>query len=151
MKRDDRLVRLSWDHHHALVFARRIAVELPTATDDEAGALYSDLVAFYAAGLLPHFRLEGECLLGRLVRAVAPEHEAVRRTLDDHLYLEALVMTMRDTADPAERRESLRRLEQGYVMATIVQARFGSGPIRGAARVRYWPEGVRTPIQLSRT
>lgn len=112
MKRDDRLVRLSWDHHHALVFARRIAVELPDASDDDAGALYSDLLSFYAAGLLPHFRLEGECLLGRLVRAVAPEHEAVRRTLDDHLYLEALVMTMRDTAEPTERREALRRFGQ---------------------------------------
>lgn len=109
MKRDERLVRLSWDHHHALVFARRIGLELPGASDEEMASLYSDLLSFWSAGLLPHFRVENECLLARLIRQVPPEHEAVRRTQQDHLFLEGLVATMRDTDDPAERREALRR------------------------------------------
>ena len=119
VKRDERLVRLSWDHHHALVFARRIGVELPDASDEDASALYSDLLAFWSAGLLPHFRVENECLLARLIRQVPPEHDAVRRTQGDHLFLEGLVATMRDTTNMAERREALRRF--GETLRTHVQ------------------------------
>ena len=109
MKRDDRLVRLSWDHHHALVFARRIATELDTLDGEGLARLYSDLVGFWAAGLLPHFRAEQECLLARLIRHVAPEDPAVTRAHGDHLYLEALVATLRDSPDSDTRREALRR------------------------------------------
>ncbi|MBI2766477.1 MAG: hemerythrin domain-containing protein [Chloroflexi bacterium] len=109
MKRDNALGRLSWDHHHGLVMARRIAQELPSADSDELAALYSDLLAFWAAGLLPHFRGEQECLLARLIRHVAPEDSAVGRTQTDHLYLEALVATMRDADDIAIRRDALER------------------------------------------
>jgi hypothetical protein len=107
VKRDPRLVRLSWDHHHGLVMARRIARDLPGASDDAAGRLYADLVAFWAAGLLPHFRAENECLLARLVRHVPHEHETVALTQRDHLDIEALVATMRDTTDPSARRATL--------------------------------------------
>jgi len=107
VKRDERLVRLSWDHHHGLVMARRIARELPRASDEAFGRLYADLLAFWAAGLLPHFRAENECLLARLVRHLAPGHEAVARTQRDHLDIEALVAVMRDTTDPAVRRDAL--------------------------------------------
>jgi hypothetical protein len=107
MKRDPALVRLSWDHHHGLVFARRIAKELPSASDSEAAQLYSDLVAFWSAGLLPHFRAEGECLLARLVRHLPHESEPVVRLQRDHLSLEALVATMRDASDAGERRDAL--------------------------------------------
>lgn len=107
MKRDARLTKLSWDHHHGLVMALRIERELPTASEDEVARLYTDLVAFWAAGLLPHFRVEQECLLARLVHHVSPEHEAVQRTHADHVSLESLVATMRDTRDPAVRSEAL--------------------------------------------
>ncbi|MGE5595866.1 MAG: hypothetical protein ACM3S1_07510 [Hyphomicrobiales bacterium] len=109
MKRDAALVRLSWDHHHALVMARRIELELPEADDEGVERLYADLIGFWAAGLLPHFRGEQECLLARLIRYVPPEHEAVQRTHLDHLYMEGLVATMRDSADPGERRAALAR------------------------------------------
>lgn len=98
---------LSWDHHHGLVMSLRIERELPTADSAGMATLYSDLLAFWAAGLLPHFRTENECLLARLIRHVAPEDEAVRTTQRDHLSLEALVTTMRDTSDEAVRREAL--------------------------------------------
>jgi hypothetical protein len=109
VKRDKSLVRLSWDHHHGLVMARRIEQELPGADSDGLAVLYSDLLGFWAAGLLPHFRAEQECLLARLIRHVAPEHEAVTRTQTDHLYLEALVATMRDVPELEVRRDALRR------------------------------------------
>lgn len=107
MKRDDRLRMLSWDHHHGLVMSLRIERELPGADADGLSALYADLVSFWAAGLLPHFRTENECLLARLVRHLPAEDEAVRKTQMDHLSLEALVVRMRDTSDDGGRRAAL--------------------------------------------
>jgi hypothetical protein len=87
--------------------ALRIDRELPDA--DEAGVrgVYDALIAFWAQGLLPHFRAEGECLLARLVRHVDAENELVRRTERDHLTMEALVARMSDTDDLQARRELL--------------------------------------------
>jgi hypothetical protein len=107
MKRDDRLRMLSWDHHHGLVMSLRIERELPDADADALAALYSDLVAFWSAGLLPHFRTENECLLARLVRHLPTSDEAIRKTQTDHLSLEALVVTMRDTESDDVRRSAL--------------------------------------------
>ena len=58
MKRDERLVRLSEEHHHGLVFALRLERELPEAGDAELADLYGDLLRFWARGLLPHFHAE---------------------------------------------------------------------------------------------
>jgi len=107
MKRDPRLVRLSREHTQALLLAQRLHRTLPTATEEEAAALYSQLIAYWSAGLLPHFRAEGECLLARLVRHLPHEDERVQRLHRDHLHLEALVATMRDTADLVARRAAL--------------------------------------------
>ncbi len=87
--------------------ALRIDREIPDA--DEAGVrgVYDALIAFWAQGLLPHFRAEGECLLARLVRHVDAENELVRRTERDHLTMEALVARMSDTDDLQARRELL--------------------------------------------
>jgi hemerythrin-like domain-containing protein len=106
-KRQESLIPLSREHHSALVMAMRIDREIPDA--DEAGVreVYDTLMAFWARGLLPHFRAEGECLLARLVRHVDVEDELVRRTERDHLGMAALVARMRDADDPQARRELL--------------------------------------------
>ena len=83
--------------------------ELPEATDERASALYSDILSFWAAGLLPHFRVEQECLLARLVGYVGVDSAAVRRTTEDHLEMEALVTTMRDATNIGQRRAALGR------------------------------------------
>ena len=107
MKRDPRLVRLSEEHHHGLVFALRIERELPGASDDALGALYSDLLRFWSRGLLPHFHAETECLLARLIRHVPTDDPQVHRLQDDHLGIEALVASMRDASTADERRAAL--------------------------------------------
>lgn len=108
MKRDPRLARLSWDHHHGLVMALRIERDLASpGADADVERLYADLLRFWSAGLLPHFRVEGECLLARLIRHVPESDEAVQRLEHDHLGMAALVATMRDAADPATRRDAL--------------------------------------------
>lgn len=109
MRRHQALVRLSREHHHGLVMALRIEKELEHAGAEAINRLYSDLIAFWAAGLLPHFRGENECLLARLVRHVSPDDELVRRTQRDHLGMEALVATMRDSVDLTVRKEALQQ------------------------------------------
>lgn len=106
-RRHDSLIPLSREHHTGLVMAMRIDSEIPDA--DEAGVrrVYDLLIAFWAQGLLPHFRAEGECLLARLVCHVDAENEMVRRTNRDHLCMAALVARMRDTDDLQSRRELL--------------------------------------------
>ncbi|MDE2696881.1 MAG: hemerythrin domain-containing protein [Chloroflexota bacterium] len=107
MKRDPRLVRLSEEHHHGLVFALRLERELPDAGDAELAALYGDLLRFWARGLLPHFHAETECLIARLVRHVPDDDDRVRRIQRDHLGMEALVAHMRDASGDEERRDAL--------------------------------------------
>jgi hemerythrin-like domain-containing protein len=106
-RRHDSLIPLSREHHTGLVMAMRIDSEIPGA--DEAGVrkVYDVLIAFWAQGLLPHFRAEGECLLARLVCHVDAEDELVRRTNREHVCMEALVARMRDTDDLQARRELL--------------------------------------------
>lgn len=106
-KRHDSLIPLSREHHSALVMALRIAREVPDGSDEAVRAMYDTLLSFWAQGLLPHFRAENECLLARLMRHVDEEHELVRRTHRDHLGIEALVASMRDTDDLAERKRLL--------------------------------------------
>jgi len=107
MKRDQRLVRLSREHTHALLLAQRLTRGLPDASDEEAAAYYSTTIAFWSAGLLPHFRAEGECLLARLIRHVPLDDERVKRLQSDHLQIEGFIASMRDTPDMAERRRWL--------------------------------------------
>ena len=107
MRRDSRLVRLSEEHHHGLVFALRLERELPDAGDEELAALYAELLRFWARGLLPHFHAETECLIARLVRHVSDEDERVRRIQREHLGMEALVARMRDATGDQDRRDAL--------------------------------------------
>ena len=107
MKRHPALVRLSWDHHHGLALARRIAAEAPGAEAGALAALYGDVLAAWSAALLPHFRAEQECLLARLIRHVDRGHPAVTRTLEEHTAIESLIAAMRDSADLEARRAAL--------------------------------------------
>ena len=107
MKRAPALVPLSREHNTALVLALRIKREVPGGDASVVRAVYDDLISFWARGLLPHFRVENECLLARLVRHVPVEDELVRRTQRDHLSIEALVADMGDNADLDYRRGRL--------------------------------------------
>jgi hypothetical protein len=119
MKRDARLIRLSREHTQALMLALRIRREAPQADVAALGALFSQLVAFWSAGLLPHFTAESECLLARLVRHVPAQSTEVRRLQDDHLLVETLIAAMRDTDDHEQRRTLL--LELGETLRVHVR------------------------------
>jgi hemerythrin-like domain-containing protein len=119
MKRSDALIPLSREHHTALVLCLRIEREVPSANDDGLREVYNDLIAFWARGLLPHFRAENECLLARLVRHVPLDDDLVQRTHRDHLVIEALVATMRDVSDKETRRQAL--LDFGTKLRTHIR------------------------------
>lgn len=106
-RRHDSLIPLSREHHSALMMALRIEREVPEGDEAALRAVYDTLISFWAQGLLPHFRAENECLLARLVRHVDPGHELFRRTHLDHLGIEALVVSMRDTDDLSVRKDLL--------------------------------------------
>jgi len=108
VQRDSRLATLSQRHLQALALVHRIEGDL-LSSDDLLTVLYADLLDFWWTRLLPLFRAENECLLARLIRVVPPEHQAVVRAQTEHLYLEALVATMRDTREIATRRDAIRR------------------------------------------
>jgi hemerythrin-like domain-containing protein len=103
------LAPLSREHHAGLVMALRIQRELSDGDEETVRALYADLLEFWAAGLLPHFRAEGECLLARMIRHRDPSDEAIEKLHRDHLCMASLVATMRDRKDPAAWREALRQ------------------------------------------
>jgi hemerythrin-like domain-containing protein len=119
MQRDPRLIRLSREHHHALVMSLRIQRELPVATDAEAAELYGDLLRFWAAGLLPHFGAENECLLARIANRADPGLSHAGRLQREHREMEELVDAMRVAASPADRRAALTRF--GETLRTHVR------------------------------
>lgn len=93
MARDDRLARLSRDHHHALVLALRIQRELPRADDRAATALINDTVRFWSTGLQPHIEAENGALLSRIAArgdeglALAGRLQREHRELDEAITL----------------------------------------------------------------
>ncbi len=107
MKRDPRLARLSEEHHHGLVFARRIKQVAPEGNEDAVATLYGELLRFWTRGLLPHFHTESECLLARLIRHRPLGDPQVRQLQAEHLTMEGLVARMKDCETLGERREAL--------------------------------------------
>ncbi len=86
------------------MLALRVLQEVPTATDEAIAELFSRVIAYWSAGLLPHFTTEGECLLARLIRHVPEDGAESQRMQRDHLHIAAFVAAMRDTASSEERR-----------------------------------------------
>jgi hypothetical protein len=113
MKRDARLHPLSSDHHHALVLARkahRAAASAEASTIADAARAVREA---FERELDPHFRIEEELLLPAL--EVAGEHEAVRRTLEDHASLRGGLEALgsaKGLADFASRLEAHVRFEE---------------------------------------
>jgi hemerythrin-like domain-containing protein len=91
VKRSDHLKKLSWEHHDALKFARRIQRGMGNGTPEERIARY---VIFIVETLLqPHFELEEVSLIKRLPPAAAAD-VAVTRVIDDHREFNRLVVAI---------------------------------------------------------
>ncbi|HET6720832.1 MAG TPA: hemerythrin domain-containing protein [Rhodocyclaceae bacterium] len=97
MKRNDSLLKLSREHHGALVLAKRAQGFGPTRSD-AADAFMAQLVATFAGELEPHFQDEENTLLPAL--QAAGENALVERTLAEHAELRGLIdaIAQRDLA-----------------------------------------------------
>jgi hemerythrin-like domain-containing protein len=97
MKRHPSLVRLSREHHPALVLANR-ACRLGAAGGEPAMAMTAEVARALADELDPHFRIEEDGLLPAL--ALAGQTALVERTLAEHEALRALAAGIA-AGDPA--------------------------------------------------
>lgn len=88
MKRSDNLIRLSREHHAALVLAKR-ARELGNQPGETCSAFMAQLVETFGRELEPHFAIEESHLLPLLQRA--GETALVNRTLAEHATLRGLI------------------------------------------------------------
>jgi hypothetical protein len=119
MARDERLLRLSREHHHALVLALRIQRELPGADDRDVGSLSGDLLRYWSAALLAHCDVEDEAFLARLAALGDEGLASAGRMQRDHRELQAIVESLRTEREPSHRRGSLARF--GETLATHVR------------------------------
>jgi len=81
MRRSEALTPLSRDHHHGLF----VALRLRRATPDDAAEAQSLFLEFWRTEGARHFRVEEEVLLPALARHTAPDHDAIVRTLVEHV------------------------------------------------------------------
>lgn len=109
MSRDGRLVRLSHDHHHALVMALRIQRELPRADERATSALLADATRFWIAGLQPHIEVENDALLARIAAHGDAGLAHAGRLQREHRELDEAMTAVRNGGGGAERRAALER------------------------------------------
>ncbi len=109
MSRDDRLIRLSRDHHHSLVLALRIQRELPTADEAAAASLQADAVRFWTAGLQPHIEAENDALLSRIAAHGDEGLALAGRLQREHRELDEAMTSVRNGSGSTDKRTSLTR------------------------------------------
>jgi len=119
MTRDDRLVRLSRDHHHALVLSLRVQRELPHADDRAVSALIADAGRFWLAGLQPHAEAEDDALLARLATHGDEGLALAGRLQREHRELDEAMTSVRNGGGAAGKRAALTRF--GSLLAEHVR------------------------------
>jgi len=115
--RDEALMPLTHDHHHALAAARRLGLAAKGDVDERT-ARAGDFISFFRTETLQHFREEEETVFPLVVEA--PEAEAaLRQVMLEHLRIHALVAALRrelDAGHPSRATmETLGELLQAHV------------------------------------
>jgi hemerythrin-like domain-containing protein len=93
-RRNDALIPLTHDHHHALAQARRLRDVSKLSDVTERRNLANDFVNFYFGRAIRHFHEEEELFFAPLVDEPRAK-ELVLRAVSDHLRLHALVRTVK--------------------------------------------------------
>src|SRR5688572_15351371 len=115
--RDEALIPLTHDHHHALAAARRLALGAG-GDGQERTARAEEFIAFFRADTLQHFREEEEEVFPLVVQA--PEAgDALRQVMFEHLQIHAAVAALErelEGGDPtATTTERLAELLQAHI------------------------------------
>lgn len=121
MKRHPSLRDLSVDHHHGLVYARRLLKADALRADDRAEVvgreLVGDFLRFFAEQTNRHFREEEEVLLPAFARYGDPTHPSVVRMLVEHVHIRRLVSDLQH-----QMRQGQLSLETVRGTGTLLQA-----------------------------
>ena len=112
-KRDQALVPLSHDHHHALV----IAMLLRRASDENAAGTSHAFLDFWKSDCSDHFRVEEEELYPVFAAGQGADNPLLLQALDDHAQIRAIAASL-EAGDQAGG-EELNRL--GEILATHVR------------------------------
>ena len=111
-RRNDALIPLTHDHHHALAQARRLR-DLSELSDlTERRNVTNDFVNFYFGRAIRHFHEEEELFFAPLIDEPKAQ-ELVVRAVSDHLRLHALVRAVkRQLSDGEAEPETLAKISQ---------------------------------------
>lgn len=111
-RRNDALIPLTHDHHHALAQARRLQDASRLADVTQRRNLANDFLNFYFGRAIRHFHEEEELFFAPLIDEPRAQ-ELVVRAVSDHLRLHALVRAVkRRLADGEADPELLNRISQ---------------------------------------
>jgi iron-sulfur cluster repair protein YtfE (RIC family) len=115
MKRAPELRKLSEDHHHGLVNARRLKKAAEGDEESAAEKMARDFLDFWQKDTSLHFREEEEVLLPVMARYEANvAHESLVRMLEEHAKIRGLVMQLSDEVTGGNvRGETLRAIGEG--------------------------------------
>lgn len=89
-KRDQALVPLSHDHHHALV----IAMLLKRTSDENAAGARHAYLDFWHSDCSDHFHVEEEVLFPAFAASQGADHPLLRKALDDHAAIRAMTESL---------------------------------------------------------
>jgi len=156
MKRHPALVHLSRDHHHTLVWARRLRRGETAGFDG------------YRRELARHFREEEERVFPLLAEFCVEPPDVLARALVDHARIRATAAgselgTLLEAHVRLEERELFELLQEvvpGERLAALVPRPSGSGPARGGpvwgteseelnATILEWPPGAGPPEHVN--
>jgi hemerythrin-like domain-containing protein len=111
-RRNDALIPLTHDHHHALAQAHRLRDISEHSDVTERRNLTNDFLNFYFGRAIRHFHEEEELFFAPLIDEPRAQ-ELVVRAVSDHLRLHALVRAMkRQLSDGEADPEILARISQ---------------------------------------
>jgi hemerythrin-like domain-containing protein len=90
MQRSQPLIPLSHDHHHGLVFIRRVKSQLQDSAD--VGAIVAYVLAFWDEDLLRHFEEEEQYIF-----PLVPDNDLLRmRAEQEHMKVRAIMTMLRE-------------------------------------------------------
>lgn len=97
MKRHPALVSYSSDHHHGLVWARKLADITETTPPDTKADVASEFLDVWGAEIAPHFTTEEEILLPLYAIHGEINHPSIRQMLAQHIALRRDILLIRET------------------------------------------------------
>jgi hypothetical protein len=99
MKRSPALQTLSRDHHTALLLTKACTRAAESGDEKTIAAICARVEQVFGEALAPHFKLEEEKLLPRM--KAAGELALVKRTIQEHAHLRAMVQNISHHGDAA--------------------------------------------------